>query len=211
MASTTEIIEAAKSLAGCKPRESATMVSFFSDPDNAAAIAEAYDKRGSYPPKNRASYHTGVGFLGRWHDFCDYDEINEFYQYAKVCVDFPRISANKANCYQIKSALVGLETVKANAMAYDVVYQRAIEKKISEYNALYASLACDQYIIDQEKAQAEAASLRAQEAAAELQSEAFDKASGTTPTAGSKTGTYILYGFVGLTAVVFLTVILKKD
>lgn len=211
MASTTEIIEAAKSLAGCKPRESATMVNFFSDPDNAQAIAEAYDKFGAYPPKNRASYHTGAGFLGRWHDFCDYDPINEFYQYAKVCVDFPRVAANKANCYQIKSALVGLETIKANAMAYDVVYQRAIEKKISEYNALYAALSCDQYIIDQEKAQAEAASLRTQKSAAELQAEAFDKASGTTPTAGSKTGTYVLYGFVGLTAIVFLTVMLKKD
>lgn len=211
MASTTEIVEIAKSLAGCKQRESAMMVNFFSDPDNAQAIAEAYDKFGGYPPKNRASYHTGVGFLGKWHDFCDYDPINEFYQYAKVSVDFPKIAANKANCYQIKSALVGLETVKANAMTYDVVYQRAIEKKISEYNALYASLACDQYIIDQEKIQAEAASLRTQKSAAELQAEAFDKATGTTPTAGSKTGNYILYGFVGLSAIVFLTVMLKKD
>jgi hypothetical protein len=211
MASTTEIVEIAKSLAGCKPRESTMMVNFFSDPDNAQAIAEAYDKFGGYPPKNRASYHTGLGFLGKWHDFCDYDPVYEFYQYAKVSADFPKIAANKANCYQIKSALVGLETVKANAMTYDVVYQRAIEKKISEYNALYASLACDQYIIDQEKIQAEAASLRTQKSAAELQAEAFDKASGTTPTAGSKTGTYVLYGFVGLSAIVFLTVMLKKD
>lgn len=211
MASTTEIIEIAKSLSGCKQRESATMVSFFSDPDNAQAIAEAYDKFGGYPPKNRASYHTGVGFLGRWHDFCDFDPINDFYNYARISVDFPKLTPSKANCYQLKSALVGLETVKANAMVSDKAYQKAIETKISEYNALYASLSCDQYIIDQEKIQAEAASVRTQEKAAELQAEAFDKASGTTPTAGSKTGTYVLYGFVGLSAIIFLTVMLKKD
>jgi len=211
MASTTEIVEIAKSLAGCKPRETEMMVSFFSDPDNAQAIAEAYDARGSFPPKNRPSYHKGIGFLGRWYDFCDYDPINEFYNDAKVAALFPKVAPNKANCYQIKSALVSLETVKANAMPYDIPYQRAIEKKISEYNALYAALACDQYIIDQEKAQAEAASLRTQKSAAELQAEAFDKASGTTPTAGAKTGTYVLYGFVGLTAIVFLTVMLKKQ
>jgi len=212
MASTKDIIEAAKSLAGCKPRESEMMVSFFSDPDNEKAIAEAYDKRGSYPPKNRASYHTGLGFLGKWHDFCDFDPIYEFYNYAKISADFPKVVANKANCFQIKSALVGLEAVRANALVNrDAVYQKAVETKISEYNAIYAALSCDQYIIDQEKAQLEAASIREQKFAADLQADAFDKASGTTPTTGSKTKTYVLYGFVGLTAIVFLTVILKRD
>jgi hypothetical protein len=80
MASTTEIVEIAKSLAGCKPRETNTMVAFFNDPDNAKAIADAYDKFGAYPPKNRASYHTGIGFLGKWHDFCDFDPINTFFK-----------------------------------------------------------------------------------------------------------------------------------
>lgn len=207
----TEIIEIAKSLSGCRPRETNTMVAFFSDPDNAKAIADTLDKFGAYPPKNRASFHKGLGFLGKWTDFCDFDPINDFYNFAKISVDFPKLSSNKANCYQLKSALVGLETVKANAMVGDKAYQKAIEIKISEYNALYSSLACDQYIIDQEKIQAEAASLRTQKSAAELQAEAFDKASGTTPTAGSKTGNYILYGFVGLSAIVFLTVMLKKD
>jgi hypothetical protein len=211
MASTTEIIEAAKSLAGCKPQESTTMVNFFSDADNVQAIAEAYDKFGGYPAKNRASYHTGVGFLGTWHDFCDFAPVYEFYCYAKISADFPKIAPNKSNCYKIKSALVGLETVKANAMLNDAVYQKAIETKISEYNALYASLSCDEYIINQEKIQAEEASLRTQENAAKLQAEAFDKASGTTPTQGSKTGTYILYGFVGVSAIIFISVMLKKD
>lgn len=212
MASTKDIIEAAKSLGGCKPRESEMMVSFFSDPDNEKAIAEAYDKRGSYPPRNRPSKHTGLGFLGKWTDYCDFDPIYEFYNYAKISADFPKVTATKANCYQIKSALVGLEAVRANALVNrDSVYQKAVETKISEYNAIYASLSCDQYIIDQEKIQLEEASLRKQKVAADLQAEAFDKASGTTPTTGSKTKTYVLYGFVGLTAIVFLTVILKRD
>lgn len=211
MASTTEIIEAAKSLGGCKPNESAMMANFFSDTDNVKAIAEAYDKFGGYPPKNRASYHTGLGFLGKWHDFCDFAPVYEFYCYAKISADFPKVAPVQTNCYQIRSALVGLEAVKANAMNSDPVYQKAVETKISEYNALYASLACDQYMLNQEKSQLEAASIREQQLAADLQAEAYDKATGTTPTAGSKTGTYVLYGFVGLSAIVFLTVILKKD
>jgi hypothetical protein len=209
MASTTQIIEVAKSLLGCRP-ESATMVNFFSDADNVQAIAEAYDKFGGYPAKNRESWRGG-GLFGSWHDYCDYDPVYQFYCYAKISADFPKIAANQSNCYKIKSALVGLETVKSNAMLSDAVYQKAIEMKISEYNALFASLSCDEYIINQEKIQAEEASLRTQQNAARLQAEAFDKASGTTPTQGSKTGTYILYGFVGVSAIIFISVMLKKD
>lgn len=207
------IIEAVQSLSGCRPKaEIDTMLNFFNDQDNAMAIAEASDKKGGFPPKNRESYHTGVGFLGKWHDFCDFQPIYDFYNYARIAVDFPKVTAAQSNCYQIKSALVGLEAVKANALnKNDASFLNAIETKISEYNAIYASLACDQYILNQEKAQLEAATLREQKTAADLQAEAFDKASGNTPTTGSKTGTYVLYGFVGLSAIVFLTVILKKD
>ena len=83
--------------------------------------------------------------------------------------------------------------------------------KIAEYNSMYASLNCDQYILDQERIKAEEMAKRQEKYAADLQSEAFDKASGTTATEGSKTGTYVLYGFVGLSAIVFLTVFLKKN
>ncbi len=208
----TEIIDAAKSLAGCKAQESAKMVSFFSDPDNQKAIAEAYDKRGSYPPKNRASYHKGLGFLGKWYDFCDFEPIFDFYNYAKISADFPKPAMVQSSCGVIKSALVGLESAKQNAIASkDDGYKKAIEIKISEYNAIYASLNCDQYIIDQERIKAEEMAKRQQILASDLQEKAFDKASGSTPTEGSKTGTYVLYGFVGLSAIIFLTVLLKKD
>lgn len=207
-----EIIDAAKSLAGCKAQESAKMVSFFSDPDNQKAIAEAYDKRGSYPPKNRASYHKGVGFLGKWYDFCDFEPIYDFYNYAKISADFPKPAMVKSSCGVIKSALVGLESAKQNAIASrDDLFRKAIEIKISEYNALYATLDCDQYILDQERIKAEEMAKRQQLLASDLQEKAFDKASGNVETEGSKTGTYVLYGFVGLSAVIFLTVLLKKD
>ena len=119
---------------------------------------------------------------------------------------------NQSSCGIIKSALVGLESAKQNAIANrDDLYKKAIDMKISEYNAIYSSLNCDQYILDQERIKAEEMAKRQEELAAKLQAEAFDKASGTVPTQGSKTGTYVLYGFVGLSAIVFLTVLLKKD
>jgi hypothetical protein len=206
-------LSAAKSLSGCRPKADVdNMVNFFSDPDNAKAIAEAEDKLGGAPKDNRPSYHTGLGFLGKWHDFCDWQAVYDFYNYAKIAADFPKPAMVQSSCGVIKSALVGLESAKQNAIASkDDLYKKAIEIKISEYNAIYASLNCDQYILDQERVKAEEMAKRQQVFASDLQEKAFDKASGSTPTEGSKTGTYVLYGFVGLSAIVFLTVLLKKD
>jgi hypothetical protein len=213
MASTSEIIEAAKSLAGCKAQESAKMVSFFSDPDNQKAIAEAYDKRGSYPPKNRASYHKGVGFLGKWYDFCDFEPIFDFYNYAKISVEYPKPSRNQAeSCGDIKTALVGLESAKQTAIASgDTLYKKAIDIKISEYNSIYASLDCDQYILDQERIKTEEAIKRQGLFSSQLAAEAFKDATDDPAAKGAKTGSYVLYGFVGLSAIIFLTVLLKKN
>jgi hypothetical protein len=198
-------LSAAQSLSGCRPKaEVENMVNFFKDPDNAKAIAEATDKLGGVPPDNRKSYHTGLGFLGKWHDFCDFQAVYEFYNYAKITADFPKPAMNQSSCGVIKSALVGLESAKQNAIASkDDFYRKAIEIKISEYNALYASLDCDQYILYQERIKAEEMAKRQQVLASDLQEIAFDKASGSTPTEGSKTGTYVLYGFVGLSANIF--------
>jgi hypothetical protein len=206
-------LSAAKSLSGCRPKtEVDNMVNFFNDPDNARAIAEAEDKLGGAPKDNRPSYHTGVGFLGKWHDFCDWQPVYDFYNYAKITADFPKPAMNQTSCGVIKSALVGLESAKQNAIASkDDLYRKAIDIKISEYNSLYASLNCDQYILDQERIKAEEMVKRQELLSAELLDAGFDKASGTTPTDGSKTGTYVLYGFVGLSAIIFLTVLLKKD
>jgi len=208
-----QMAEIAQSVGGCRPKnEVDPMVMFFNDADNAKAIAEAADKLGGYPARNRASYHTGLGMFGSWHDFCDYDPIYAFYNYAKISVDFPKPANAQSSCGVIKSALVGLQDAKASAIATKDDYKRrAIDMKISEYNSMYAALDCDQYIIDQERIKSEEMAKREQLLAAQLQAEAFDKASGNVATAGSKTGTYVLYGFVGLSAIIFLTVLLKKD
>jgi hypothetical protein len=209
-------LTAAQSLSGCRPRaEVDNMVRFFSDRDNAMAIAEAADKLGGEPPNNRPSTNSGWGLFKKnsgWTDYCDWQAVYDFYNYAKITADFPKPVMNQSSCGVIKSALVGLESAKQNAIASrDDLYRKAIETKISEYNAIYATLNCDQYIIDQERIKAEEMAKRQQLLASDLQEKAFDKASGNVATEGSKTGTYVLYGFVGLSAIVFLTVLLKKD
>jgi hypothetical protein len=209
-------LSAAQSLSGCRPKaEVDNMVRFFSDSDNAKAIAEAEDKLGGAPPNNRPSTNSGWGLFKKnsgWTDYCDWQAVYDFYNYAKITADFPKPPMVQSSCGVIKSALVGLESAKQNAIASrDDLYKKAIEIKISEYNALYASLNCDQYILDQERIKAEEMAKRQEILSAELQEKAFDKASGSTPTEGSKTGTYVLYGFVGLSAIIFLTVLLKKD
>lgn len=207
-------LSAAQSISGChQPKwEVDNIINFFQDPDNAKAIAEAEDKLGGAPPNNRPSYHTGLGFLGKWHDFCDWEAVYTFYNYAKISSTFPKPANTQSSCGVLKSGLVGLQDAKAAAISTKDDYaRRAIDMKIAEYNSMYASLNCDQYILDQERIKAEEMAKRQERYAADLQAEAFDKASGTTPTEGSKTGTYVLYGFVGLSAIVFLTVFLKKD
>jgi hypothetical protein len=209
-------LTAAQSLSGCRPRaEVDNMVNFFKDSDNARAIAEAADKLGGEPPNNRPSKNSGWGLFKKnsgWTDYCDWQAVYDFYNYAKISFEFPKPSMNQSSCGVIKSALVGLESAKQNAIASrDDGYKKAIEIKISEYNAIYASLNCDQYILDQERIKAEEMAKRQELLAAELQEKAYDKASGNVATEGSKTGTYVLYGFVGLSAVIFLTVLLKKE
>lgn len=208
-----QMVEIAQSVAGCRPKnEVDPMVQFFQDPDNQKAIEEAADKLGGYPARNRPSYHTGCCLWGKWHDFCDWEPIYDFYNYAKICADFPRPEKVQTNCGVIKSALVGLQDVKSSAVATkDDRKRKAVDIKIAEYNSLYASMDCDQWLLDQERKKAEEMAKREAAQAASLLEGAYDKASGNVATAGSKTGTYVLYGFVGLSAIVFLTVLLKKD
>jgi len=201
-----KLIEIAKSV-GCDPTKSSVMVNFFSDDDNWNAIIDTYDKF-SYPMRNRPSVRPC--FFCKWIDYCDWQEVYHFYNFAKVSFDYPELETDKNNCYQIKSALVSLETAKANSILGDASYKTALEEKISEYNSLFASMSCDKFIIDEEKRKAEELAKRQLEAAQKAQGEAFDKASGNKPTEGSKTSNYILYGFVGLAALVFVIVSVKK-
>jgi hypothetical protein len=209
-------LTAAQSLSGCRPKgEVDTMVNFFSDRDNAMAIAEAADKLGGEPPNNRPSTNSGWGLFKKnsgWTDYCDWQAVYDFYNYARVVADFPKPANSQSSCGKIKSLLVGLQDAKSAAISTkDDFRRRAIDIKISEFNSIYGSLDCDQYILDQERIKAEEMVRREQELAAKLAGEAFDDVTGDPNAKGSKTGTYVLYGFVGLSAIVFLTVLLKKD
>jgi hypothetical protein len=198
-----KIIKVATVVDSCASDYYNKMINFFRDDDNWKAIIDAYDKLGM----PTSQYINPTVFR---HTTCSWQNVYTFYSYARVAADFPHLDSDKKNCYQIKSALVSLEAVKANSILNDSYYGTAIDTKITEYNALFASMSCDKYIIDEEKRQAEELSKREQELAQKLQMEAYDKASGNTPTAGSKTSNYILYGFVGVAAIVFLIVLAKK-
>lgn len=195
---------------GCMS-QNAEMKAFFSNTINKDAIISAVEKYGM-PPKNTPSYHTGAGFLGSWHDFCDWDKgIFKVYCYAKISVDYPKLDETTKNCERIRTALVGLKDAAGSAILTEQANQDAIEDKTKEYNSLYAKLACDSFIIDEEKRKARELSQIEKDAAAIALEKAYDKASGNTSTEGSKTSNYILYGFVGVAAIVFLIALIKKS
>jgi hypothetical protein len=210
-------LTAAQSLSGCRPKpEVDRMVNFFNDSDNRMAIMEAADKLGGEPPNNRPSTNSGWGLFKKnsgWTDYCDWQAVYDFYNYAKISAEYPKPSKNQAeSCGDIKTALVGLESAKQTAIASgDTLYKKAIDMKISEYNSIYASLDCDQYILDQERIKTEEAIKRQGLFSSELAADAFKDATDDPDAKGSQTGTYVLYGFVGLSAIVFLTVLLKKN
>jgi hypothetical protein len=211
-------LSAAQSLSGCRPKpEVDNMVNFFSNPNNNMAIIEAANKLGSEPPNNRPSTKRGgLGLFQKnsgWTDYCDWQAVYDFYNYAKISADYPKPAMNQASsCGNIKSALVGLESAKQTAIATgDTLYKKAIDMKISEYNSIYSSLNCDQYINDQERIKTEEAIKRQELLSSQLAAEAFKDATDDPAAQGSKTGTYVLYGFVGLSAIVFLTVLLKNN
>ena len=84
-------LSSAQSITGCKqPKwEVDAIVNFFQDPDNAQAIAETEDKLGGAPANNRPSWRGG-GLFGKWHDYCDWQPVYDFYNYAKIAAVFPK-------------------------------------------------------------------------------------------------------------------------
>ena len=184
---------------------------YFSSMDNWMSIIDAYEKWGRFPDRNRQDTGSGRGTI----HYCDWLDIYNFYNYAMVSKDFPKLEAKQSNCYVIKSALDSLEQLKANETFGDSSYFEALNKKYTEYTALYSSMACDKYIIDQDKKDSDEAEKLAAAEALRLQKEAFETATGGTSTnkEGKSTNTnkYILYGFVGLAAIGFITVLIMKS
>ena len=127
------------------------MKAFFANPTNSGGIQDALAKYG-IPKENRASYHTGLGFLGKWHDFCDWQNIGKFYQYAKLSVQFPILTNPQTDCTKVASAITALNTQLANVsvLAKDVntkeALTQALSDKISEYQSFNSVNSCDSLI-----------------------------------------------------------------
>jgi len=205
----TRLIDIAKSV-GCDTHSS-QMVNFFSDDDNWKGIIDAYDKEGGYPPENRPAVRKG--FLKGWINYCDWADIYRFYCYAKISNDYPKLEANKNNCSKLKSALLSIGTEKPNAILDDSYMIQAYTEKEREYNGLYAQMGCDQWLIDEEKIKAEELAKRLEDEAQKQFEVAYDKTTGGD--SGGDAGStpkknYLLYGFVGVAALLFIGIVIKK-
>jgi hypothetical protein len=184
----------------CMP-EYANMKTFFSNPNNIQGIQDAQNKYG-IPPANRSSFHTGLGIFGKWHDFCDRDAIGKFFAFANISMKYPTYSpTDQANCQAIKTALVSLNSAKANIPSTtnaDITksLKAAYDDKIADYNTLYASLTCDTYIANQAQIKAATASV--------------DTALNTI-TGGNTYIKYALYGAVAYFGFVYIKRLVKGD
>ena len=184
----------------CMP-EYANMKTFFSNPNNIQGIQDAQNKYGT-PPSNRSSFHTGLGLFGKWHDFCDRDAIGKFFAFANISNKYPTYSStDQSNCQAIKTALVSLNSAKANIPSStnaDIVksLKLAYDDKIADYNTLFANLTCDTYISNQ--AQIKAATSTVDTAL-------------NTVTGGNAYIKYAIYGAVAYFGFIYIKRLVKGD
>ena len=125
---------------------------YYKNPSNYPFLLQAYNKWGGFPTKNRPSYKN-KGLFGKWNDFCDFADFYGFIFYAKLSKDFPTFQSNDTTaCYKIEGLLESLQAEKTNSNKRYAAgggqgeYQAeiaAIDKKLTEYNTLYSTLACD--------------------------------------------------------------------
>ena len=189
---------------------------FINNPSNISALKEAKAKYG-IPPKNRQSYHTGLGIFGKWHDFCDWGDLFRFYYYAKLSQDYPALNPDvKQNCTVIKGYLAGLENEKVNVDKEFTIRNdndrrirqlEAINEKISDFNSFYATMQCDTWLADQAAQKAAAA-----RAAALAQSEKSNISvyQQTAQQSASSTTKIALYVLGGVGVLIGLMIIFKK-
>jgi hypothetical protein len=93
------------------------MKAFFVNPTNANGIQDAINKYG-FPLANRPSTNSGFGLFKKnwgWTDYCDWQNIAKFYQYAKLSVQFPTLTNPTNDCSKVASSLVGLNALTATA------------------------------------------------------------------------------------------------
>jgi hypothetical protein len=189
-------------------------LSYFKSPSNISGMKEAYAKFG-IPPKNRKSERPC--FFCKWIDYCDWGDVFRFYYYAKISQDYPALNPQvKANCNIIKGYIQALEQEKVavdkeftirNDNQRRLRQLEVINDKLNDFNGLYSTMNCDNWIADQErkKVAAERAAALAQSEASNIsvyKQTAEQSASGTTKIA--------LYVLGGVAVLVGLMIIFKK-
>ena len=127
---------------------------FFANSTNGRGIQDAINKYG-LPVENRKSYHTGLGFLGKWHDFCDWQNIGKFYQYAKLSVQFPILTTPQTDCTKVASVILALNSQLANVANTikdantKTALTEALNDKIAEYQSFNVVNDCENLVKNQ--------------------------------------------------------------
>jgi len=130
---------------------------FFANPTNARGIQDAINKYG-LPVANRPSYNTGFGLFKKnwgWVDFCDWQNIGKFYQYAKLSVQFPILTNPQTDCTKVASAILALnsELAKLANFAKDANIKTALtdalNDKIAEYQSFNVVNDCENLVKNQ--------------------------------------------------------------
>jgi hypothetical protein len=119
------------------------MKAFFANPTNARGIQDAVNKYG-LPVANRPSTNSGFGLFKKnwgWTDYCDWQNIGKFYQYAKLSVQFPILTTPQTDCSKVASVILALnsELAKLANFAKDANIKTALTEALNDKLAEYQS------------------------------------------------------------------------
>jgi hypothetical protein len=133
------------------------MKAFFANPSNARGVQDAVNKYG-LPVENRKSYNTGFGLFKKnwgWVDFCDWQNISKFYQYARLSVQFPILLNPQTDCTKVASAILALNSQLANVANVTkdanikTALTEALNDKIAEYQSFNVVNDCENLVKNQ--------------------------------------------------------------
>jgi hypothetical protein len=133
------------------------MKAFFANPTNARGVQDAINKYG-LPVANRPSYNTGFGIFKKnwgWVDFCDWQNISKFYQYARLSVQFPILTNPQTDCTKVASAILALNSQLANVANVTkdanikTALTEALNDKIAEYQSFNVVNDCENLVKNQ--------------------------------------------------------------
>ena len=133
------------------------MKAFFANSTNSRGIQDAINKYGT-PIANRPSTNSGFGLFKKnwgWTDYCDWQNIEKFYQYAKLSVQFPILTNPQIDCSKVDSAILALNSQLANVDSatkdanIKIALTEALNDKIAEYQSFNVVNDCENLVKNQ--------------------------------------------------------------